>query len=51
AYGTNGTALHGKEFMVAVSAGAPEEAYQAGGSNHYTISELLRPFQATSNFI
>jgi len=51
AYGTNGTALRGKEFMVAVSAGAPEEAYQAGGSNHYTISELLRPFQATSNFI
>ncbi|ASB87257.1 NAD(P)H-dependent oxidoreductase [Bacillus sonorensis] len=51
AYGTNGTALRGKEFMVAVSAGAPEEAYQAGGSNHYSISELLRPFQATSNFV
>ncbi|MFN2744368.1 MULTISPECIES: NAD(P)H-dependent oxidoreductase [Bacillus] len=51
AYGTNGTALRGKEFMVAISAGAPEEAYQAGGSNHYSISELLRPFQATSNFI
>ncbi|WP_307892560.1 NAD(P)H-dependent oxidoreductase [Bacillus swezeyi] len=51
AYGTNGTALHGKEFMVAISAGALEEAYQAGGSNHYSISELLKPFQATSNFI
>ncbi|MGR3208317.1 NAD(P)H-dependent oxidoreductase [Bacillus glycinifermentans] len=51
AYGSTGKALHGKEFMVAVSAGAGEEAYQAGGSNHYSISELLRPFQATSNFI
>ncbi|MDA1476491.1 NAD(P)H-dependent oxidoreductase [Bacillus changyiensis] len=51
AYGTNGTALRGKDFMVATSTGGPAEVYQAGGSNHYSISELLKPFQATSNFI
>ncbi|WHY66819.1 NAD(P)H-dependent oxidoreductase [Neobacillus sp. SuZ13] len=26
-----------------------EEAYQAGGYNHFSISELTKPFQATAN--
>jgi len=51
AYGHEGTALHGKEFMLALSTGGPEEAYQAGGYNQYSMSELLKPFQATSNLI
>lgn len=51
AYGTNGTTLHGKELMVAVSLGASAEKYQHDGSVHYTVNELLCPFQATSNLI
>jgi len=51
AYGTHGDKLHGKELMLAISTGAPSEAYQAGGRNHFTISELTKQFQATSNLI
>ncbi|AZB44032.1 general stress protein [Bacillus sp. FJAT-42376] len=49
AYGSEGTKLHGKEFMLAISTGGPAEAYQSGGYNHYSMSELTRPFQATAN--
>ncbi|TYR81268.1 general stress protein [Priestia megaterium] len=49
AYGSNGTKLHGKEFMIATSTGGPKEAYQEGGYNRYPMSELLRPFQAMAN--
>lgn len=49
AYGSQGTKLHGKEFMLVISSGGPAEAYQAGGYNSYSMSELTRPFQATAN--
>ncbi|WJH35086.1 NAD(P)H-dependent oxidoreductase [Paenibacillus sp. CC-CFT747] len=49
AYGSAGKALHGKEFMLALSTGGPEEAYGEGGYNRYPIGELLRPFQAMAN--
>ncbi|RUT33578.1 general stress protein [Paenibacillus zeisoli] len=49
AYGSTGTKLQGKEFMLAISSGGAAEAYQAGGYNHYSMSELTRPFQATAN--
>ncbi|AKO91653.1 NAD(P)H-dependent oxidoreductase [Priestia filamentosa] len=51
AYGANGNALHGKELILAVTTGSGEEKYRAGGLNHYSMSELLKPFQATSNLI
>lgn len=51
AYGPGGDKLFGKEFLVATSTGGPETAYQPGGYNSYTLGELLRPFQATSNLI
>lgn len=51
AYGSTGTALHGKEFVLATSTGGPKDAYQAGGYNKYSMSELLKPFEATSNLI
>ncbi|MBL0388211.1 NAD(P)H-dependent oxidoreductase [Tumebacillus sp. ITR2] len=51
AYGSDGTKLHGKELLVAISTGGPNEAYQAGGYNNFTLSELLRPFQQTANLI
>jgi putative NADPH-quinone reductase len=50
AYGSEGNALRGKELMLAVSVGAEEDKYQAGGANHFSLSELLKPFQATCNF-
>lgn len=49
AYGSEGTKLRGKEFMLAISSGGPSEAYQAGGYNQFTMSELTRPLQATAN--
>lgn len=51
AYGSTGTALHGKELGVAVSPGGPSERYSREGAFHYTVTELLRPLQATSNLI
>ena len=49
AYGPGGDKLRGKTLMVATTTGGPVEAYQAGGFNQYTMSELLRPLQATAN--
>ncbi|WP_394236003.1 NAD(P)H-dependent oxidoreductase [Niallia oryzisoli] len=51
AYGSKGDKLHNKELILAVSTGSAKERYQAGGRNHYSMSELLKPFQATSNLI
>lgn len=51
AYGSNGIKLHGKELMVAVTTGGPSDSYRPGGYNQFTLPELLRPFQATSNLI
>lgn len=51
AFGDGGDKLENKEFLLAVSTGGEEETYRAGGYNNYTISEILRPFQATSNFV
>lgn len=45
AYGSNGTALHGKIFFSALSAGGKEAAYRAEGFNHFTIGELLQPLE------
>lgn len=51
AYGTGGTKLQGKELLLAISIGAQESVYQAGGAFGFTISELTRPFQLTANLI
>ena len=51
AYGSTGNKLHGKELLLAVSVGAPESSYTPEGAFSYTLAELLRPFQATSNMI
>lgn len=47
AYGPGGTQLQGKEFLAAVTTGGTEKQYRSGGQNAFTISELLRPIQAT----
>ena len=49
AYGSTGTKLHGKNFIVSTTIGGPEEAYQSDGYNNYTIEELLKPIKQTAN--
>ncbi len=51
AYGPGGTQLNGKEWVSAISAGGPADAYQAGGYNNYAMSELMKPLQQTANLI
>jgi glutathione-regulated potassium-efflux system ancillary protein KefG len=48
AYGREGTALHGKTFFCAISAGGMEEAYQTDGYVHFTVRELLNPIEQTA---
>ncbi|AXQ78845.1 flavodoxin family protein [Streptococcus chenjunshii] len=51
AYGSSGNALHGKELVIAITPGATLADYSHTGSAKYTVTELLRPFQATSHLI
>jgi glutathione-regulated potassium-efflux system ancillary protein KefG len=46
---TEGRALYGKSFMVAVTAGNVPEAYQPGGQNAFTMEALLAPLMATAH--
>ena len=48
AYGSEGTALHGKIFFNALTAGGIDAAYRAEGYNHFTIRELLHPLEQTA---
>jgi glutathione-regulated potassium-efflux system ancillary protein KefG len=48
AYGHTGTALAGKTLAQAITAGGPEEVYRRGGQNHFTIRELLAPFEQSA---
>jgi glutathione-regulated potassium-efflux system ancillary protein KefG len=48
AYGRNGTALHGKSWLSAISTGGQEAAYQAEGHNRFTIRQLLAPLEQTA---
>jgi glutathione-regulated potassium-efflux system ancillary protein KefG len=47
AYGKNGTRLHGKLVLTAISTGGPSSAYQRNGYNYFTVRELLAPFEQT----
>ncbi len=49
AYGEGGDKLKGKKFIMVISTFGPEEAYQHGGYNNFTMEELLRPFEQTAN--
>jgi glutathione-regulated potassium-efflux system ancillary protein KefG len=49
AYGEGGSALVGKTWTQAITAGAPEETYMPKGRNRFTIEELLRPLEATAH--
>ncbi|HEX4200817.1 MAG TPA: NAD(P)H-dependent oxidoreductase [Chthoniobacterales bacterium] len=48
AFGKNGTRLHGKLALTAISTGGPSSAYQRSGYNYFTVRELLAPFEQTA---
>ncbi|MBD5304798.1 MAG: NAD(P)H-dependent oxidoreductase [Bacteroides sp.] len=49
AYGSTGTALHGKKLILSFTAGAPEAAYSPEGYQHYDIDNFIPQFHALSN--
>lgn len=48
AYGQHGHHLDGKITFNALTTGGPEHAYRPGGSNQFTIRQLLAPWEATA---
>lgn len=48
AYGSEGTALEGKTFLSAISAGGTEAAYCSEGYNRFTVRQLLAPVEQTA---
>jgi glutathione-regulated potassium-efflux system ancillary protein KefG len=48
AYGPGGDALNGKKLLSVITTGGGEDAYQRSGRNHFTIRELLAPFEQTA---
>ena len=45
-----GDKLQGKDWLSVVTVGGPETAYSSGAPGHYSMDELLRPFQSTASF-
>lgn len=48
AYGEAGTALQGKPWLCAITAGAPEDAYVEGGAHAMPLRRFLTPLEATA---
>ncbi len=48
AYGLDGHALEGKVLLTATTTGGSERAYRRGGSNHFSMRELLAPIEQTA---
>ena len=42
--------LVGKQFLVSTTIGGPEESYQKGGHNNFTVNELLKPLEQAAYF-
>lgn len=47
-YGQGGTALQDKWLLTVITTGGGVEAYQHEGYNHFTIPELLQPYEQTA---
>lgn len=45
AYGDGGTALRGKLTLSVLTTGGPEESYRAERAEHFTVRQLLAPFE------
>lgn len=48
AYGEGGTALRGKATFSVLTTGGPEESYRADTGDHFTVRQLLAPFEQTA---
>jgi len=48
AYGSQGTALRGKQFLNLITTGGRENAYRKNGHNRFTMRELLAPIEQTA---
>lgn len=51
AYGSQGKALLGKEFGLAVSMGSPDVDYAPTGLDGHTVTEMLYPFEMTARYV
>ncbi len=49
AFGTEGKALHGKDWLTVVTVGQSGKAYLPDGHNSYSVEELLRPQECSAN--
>lgn len=49
AYGSGGNKLHGKSFLLSMTAGGPQDAYSQAGYNHFDIETLITPTRQTAN--
>jgi glutathione-regulated potassium-efflux system ancillary protein KefG len=47
AFGKEGNALQGKKVLTATTTGGSLDAYREEGRNHFTMNQLLAPFQQT----
>ena len=48
AYGSGGTALHGKDYWLVATTGGAAESYQKTGYHHHPFSAFLPPFEQTA---
>ena len=48
AYGSQGHALRGKQWLSLITTGGGASAYQQAGLNHYTMREFLAPLEQTA---
>ncbi len=49
AFGKEGSALRGKDWISVVTAGQSGDAYLEDGHNRYSVTELLRPYECAAN--
>lgn len=49
AYGPEGNALRGKDFLLSITAGGKQDAYCTEGYNRFCIDELITPYIQTAN--
>ena len=50
AYGSEGTALHGKNCLWVVSAGGDEQSYSASGMHAQSFENFVAPIEQTARF-
>jgi putative NADPH-quinone reductase len=50
AYGSKGDKLKNRKVALAITAGIKKEDYTPQGRYHYTLEEILRPFEITFNY-